>query len=208
VALKSASKNTGLREVAERAPDRSYAGLLQQLADADPARRRWAARDLAAHAAAAQPLVERLLDERDAGVVEAIFTSIETLASPAAVAALVPLLRSDDARLRNGAIEALASMPAATAPHVDRLLADADADVRLFAVNLLADLRHPQVPAWVEQVLRTEPEANVVAAAIEVLTEAGSTALLPALDAAQARFAADPFIGFAADVARSRIGSP
>ncbi|MCU0951789.1 MAG: HEAT repeat domain-containing protein [Burkholderiaceae bacterium] len=208
MALKSASKNGGLREVAEREPDRSYAGLLLQLADTDPARRRWAARDLAAHAAAAQPLVDHLLTERDAGVVEAIVTSLETLASPAAVAALLPLLRSEDARLRNGAIEALAAMPAATAPHIDRLLADADADVRLFAVNLLADLRHARVPAWIEQVLRNESEPNVVAAAIEVMTDAGSEALLPALAAAQARFAADPFIGFAADIARSRIGSP
>lgn len=206
MALKK-QQDPALREVVERQPRRDLGGLLAQLRDPDPQQRRWGARDLVEHPQAATVLAERLQQEADLGVREAIFTTLEKLAGPLTAAALLPLLRSEDAGLRNGAIEALAAMPEATAPQVDVLLADGDADVRLFAVNLLADLRHPQVPAWLEQVLREEQVPNVVAGAIEVLAEVGTSALLPALEGARRRFSEDPFIGFAADIARERMAA-
>jgi HEAT repeat protein len=205
MALKKCLEGTGLREVVARAPSRGCDGLLAQLRDLDPQVRRWGARDLAPHREAAQALASHLLAEPDASVREAAFTSLERMAGPETAQALLPLLRSDDAGLRNGAIEALASMPEATAPHIDALLADTDPDVRLFTVNLLRELPHARVPAWLERVLRQEREANVVAAAIEVLAEVGTPALLPALQAARDRYPADPFIPFAAEVARERM---
>jgi HEAT repeat protein len=206
MALRKPQEKT-LREVVEREPLRDLAGLLAQLRDPDPQQRRWGARDLADHPQAATALADRLQHEPDLGVREAIFTTLEKLAGPVTAVALLPLLRSEDAGLRNGAIEALAAMPEATAPQLDALLADADADVRLFAVNLLADLRHPQVPAWLERVLRDETAPNVVAGAIEVLAEVGTSALLPALEGARQRFSDDPFIGFAADIAGERMAA-
>ena len=94
------------------------------------------------------------------------------------------------------------------APCVDRLLLDPDADVRIFAVNLLGELRHADVPRWLLQVLRHEAHVNVVAAALEVLAEVGSAADVPALRSVRERFEHDPFIQFAADIAISRIESP
>ncbi len=196
---------TQLHPVQPRQLPRDLRGLQQQLSDADPRQRRLAARDLAAFPAAALSLGQALASEHDASVREALFTSLGTLASDSAVQALLPLLRTEDAGLRNGAIEALAAMPQAVAPCVDRLLLDPDADVRIFTVNLLGELRHAEVPTWLLQVLRHETHVNVVAAALEVLAEVGSPAELPALRSVRERFGEDAFIHFAVDLAISRI---
>ncbi len=201
------SASAALHAVQPRHPARDVAGLTAQLADADAAVRRWAARDLAeADTADAAPvLCVQLVRETDASVREALFTSLARLGGEPVVAGVLPLLRSEEPALRNGTIELLAQLPDATVPHVQALLADADADVRIFAVNLLGALPHPQVPQWIAQVLEGETEPNVVGAALEVAAEVGGLDTLPALRALAARFPQDPFIGFAAALAVERI---
>lgn len=194
-----------LRAVVERQAPRDLAGLLAQLAAAEAGHRRWAVRDLRGRPEAPAAFGERLRQETDPSVREALFTALAAQPGPASVEALLPLLRSEDATLRNGAIEALGAMPEAVAPRVDALLHDPDPDVRLFTVNLLGDLRHPEVPAWLDRVLRQEVTVNGVAAALEVLAEVGSPRHLPALALARERFAEDPFIAFAAELAQARI---
>jgi HEAT repeat protein len=206
--LRKHSEHEPLREVAAREFPRDTDGLIAQLRTSDPEQRRWAARDLAAHPRSAAALGERLAGEPDASVREALFTSLAAHASETAAAVLLPLLRSEDAALRNGAIETLAEMPDAVAPRIGALLKDGDADVRIFTVNLLAELRHPNVLAWLVQVLQHDTQVNVVAAAIEALAEAGGPDQVPALRAARARFAGDDFIGFAAEMAAERMQAP
>lgn len=196
-----------LREVVEREHPRDLHGLGAQLRTGDAEARRWAARDLAAFPGAQPLLGAALVAETDASVREALFTSLAALAGEPAVDALLPLLRSEDAQLRNGAIEALAGMPRLVAPRVTRLLQDVDVDVRIFTVNMLGELRHEDVPAWLLQVLQHEADVNVVASAIEVLAEVGEPAHIPALRAARRRFADNDFIGFASDMAIERIES-
>ena len=203
--LRKTSSHDALREVVDREHPRDLPGLMAQLRSGDVEQRRWAARDLASHPQAATALGEQLLRETVPGVREALFTSLAGLASDAAAGALLPLLRSEDAQLRNGAIEALAAMPQAVAPRIGGLLHDTDVDVRIFTVNLLGELRHAQVVAWLLQVLAHDADVNVVAAAVEVLAEVGSPAHADALQAARARFAGDDFIGFAIDMALERV---
>jgi len=203
--LRKTSAQEPLHQVVEREHPRDLPGLLTQLRSGDADQRRWAARDLARRADAAVALGEAVVAERDPTVRDAIFVSLSGIASETAAAALLPLLRSDDPALRNGAIEALTGMPLAVAPRVQALLHDADPDVRIFTVNMLGDLRHEQVVPWLLQVLQQDDAVNVVAAAYEVLAEVGAPDHIPALRAAQARFADDPFIGFAADMAIERI---
>lgn len=194
-----------LREVVERELPRDLSGLLTQLRTGDPQERRWAARDLAVHPQAAAALGEALVGERDARVRDAIFVTLTALASEDAAGALLPLLRSEDAPLRNGAIEALASMPLAVAPRIQSLLHDVDPDVRIFTVNLMGELRHERVRQWLLQVLAQDSSVNVVAAAIEVLAEVGQPEDIPALQTVRVRHADDAFIGFAVDMAAGRI---
>lgn len=202
---KSAGVGAGLGRIEPREYPRDLDGLVAQLHDNDAGVRRWAARDLAEYPQAVPQLASRLLDEGDASVRSVLFSTLARLGSPAVVAALLPLLRSEHAALRNGAIEVLGGLPDEVAPHVDQLLRDGDADVRLFTVNLLGLLPHPAVPRWLAQVLRSEAEPNVVGAAIDVLAEVGGPEAAEPLRVAAGRFEGDPFIAFAAQLALQRI---
>lgn len=206
MALKrSADGNPGLHPVAPRDYPRDEAGLVAQLADADAGVRRWAARDLAAHPGAAANVCARLPLEPDASVRAVLFSCAAALGGAAVVQAMVQLLRSEEPALRNGAIEVLAQLPDAVAPHIDALLRDTDSDVRIFSVNLLSELHHPRVPQWLQQVLERDDAVNVVGAALDVLAEVGGREALPALHAARRRFAGDDYIAFTASLAIDRI---
>lgn len=203
--LKKISENVGLRKIAARDYGRDGQGLLEQLQDPDVSTRRWAARDLVQHPELVAALCERLPLEPEMSVREVMFTTLSQVGGAAVVQGVLPLLRSEDANLRNGAIETLSGLPDAVAGSIDGLLKDSDVDVRIFTLNLLSDLRHPRVVEWLGQALRHDSHVNVVAAALEVAAEVGGDALLPAIQNARSRFAGDPFIGFAADLAQQRI---
>lgn len=179
--------------------------LIAALEDADASARRWAARDLVKCKEAAAALVDRLKREADLAVREVILTTLTRLGDAAAVAGLVDCLRSEDAAMRNEAIEAMKQMPDEVAPIMQVLLADPDPDVRIFAVNILESLCHPDVESWLIEVIDTEPHVNVCATALDLLSEVGSAAAVAALARLKDRFADEPYIQFAADLALGRI---
>jgi HEAT repeat protein len=200
-------KGAEVRNPAEdrRSAPRDFNGLIRELDDANPEARRWAARDLAAHPAAAEALLARLRKEDDESVRDVILTALMRIADPAAITGLVNCLRSEDANLRNEAIEVMKSLPAEVAPIMRGLLTDANPDVRIFAINILESLRHPEVEAWLIEVLEREPMVNVCGTAVDLLSEVGSGAAHDALQRLKARFASEPYIQFAADLALKRI---
>ena len=170
---------------------------------------RWAA----ARAAVGRPdgaalLAAALSQESDARVREAIFTGLARIATAESAAAVVPFLRSDDASLRTGAIDALRAMPQAAGPHLPRLLADPDADVRLLSCELARDLPEDDANRLLCDLLEVETEKNVCAAAVEVLAEIGRPEALPSLTRCATRFDGDPFISFSIKVAIERIVAP
>lgn len=189
----------------ERRGPRDFDGLRAMLDDADPQTRRWAARDLGAMPQASAALVARLEQEEDASVREALLLALTEIGDAIAVAGLSDCLRSDDPALRNAAIDCLKLMPAAVAPLMQGLLADADPDVRIFAVNVLESLRHPDVEAWLCAVIEQDAHVNVCAAALDLLGELGSQQALAPLRLLKQRFADEPYISFAADLAIKRI---
>ncbi|TCT23018.1 HEAT repeat domain-containing protein [Thiobaca trueperi] len=184
---------------------RDCAGLLAQLTDPDPTVRRWAARDLADCPDISPVLVERLHQEADVSVREVIVTTLTGLGDAAAVAGLVECLRSEDAALRNEAIEAMRQLPDAVAPIMRGLLADPDPDVRIFAVNILESFCYPEVEAWLIAVIDHDPHVNVCATAVDLLGEIGTLAARESLLRLKARFANEPYIRFAADLALERL---
>jgi len=184
---------------------RGCADLLVELEDASPTARRWAARDLTACPDAAAPLVDRLRREDDTSVREVILTALIRLDDASALGGLVECLRSEDAALRNEVIEAMKLLPGEVAPIMQSLLTDADPDVRIFAVNILESLRHAEVESWLIQVIESEPQVNVCATALDLLSEVGTVSAVDPLLRLKLRFAAEPFIQFAADLALQRI---
>jgi HEAT repeat protein len=189
----------------ERQNERDCANLVLQLDDASAEARRWAARDLVDCANSSPALVQRLETETNQAVREVIFSTLTRLGDSAAVAGLVGCLRSEDAGLRNEAIEAMKMLPEAVSPIMQGLLNDADSDVRIFAVNILEALRHPDVERWLTEVIERDAHVNVCATAVDLLGEVGSQAALASLRSLKGRFAAEPYIQFAADLAIKRI---
>jgi HEAT repeat protein len=182
------------------------AELIAQLSDADPLIRRWAARDLLPYPETSSALVSHLQSELDRSVREVILTSLTRMGGAVAVAGLVQCLRSEDAHLRNEAIEAMKALPVEVAPIMDALLVDDDADVRIMAVNILESLRHPQVELWLLDVIDNDLVINVCGTAVDLLGEVGSAASLEPLLRLKQRFLDEPYIQFATDLALKRIG--
>jgi HEAT repeat protein len=166
----------------------------------------------AARAAAQMPDGLRLLRhamvvERDPRVREAIFTSLALMGTSESAEAVLPCLRSDDSHLRTAALDALRAMPTAIGLHLPQLLHDADPDVRLLACDLVRQQPAAEVSRLLGEVLVHDSEANVCAAAVEVLADTGSPDLLPLLAQCAARFPDDPFLVFAMEIAGERLGS-
>lgn len=191
----------------ERKQARDCAGLVAELENADPKARRWAARDLTDCSDASAMLVNRLQRENDVSVREVILTALTALGDEIAVAGLVDCLRSEDAGLRNEAIEAMKQLPDEVALIMRALLADTSPDVRIFAVNILESLRHPEVESWLISVIEEDSQLNVCATAVDLLGEVGSAAAQAPLLRLKARYADEPYIQFAADLALQRIAA-
>jgi HEAT repeat protein len=189
----------------ERRLPRDLPGLLAALDDADPLARRWSARDLAQYPEASSALVAHLGSETEPSVTEVILTSLTLIGDEIAVAGLTECLRSENPMLRNSAIEAMKQLPDEVAPWMGRLLEDPDPDVRIFAVDVLESLRHPQVEGWLIRVITQDAHVNVCATAVDLLGEVGSEQAKPALLTLKQRFADEPYIQFAADLALKRI---
>lgn len=179
--------------------------LRADLSCGDPARRRNAVL-LAARLGEAELLADHVGREEDAGLRARIMTILARAADPKTVASLVALLRSEDAGLRNEAIETLQAMGEATAPEIEALLDDEDSDVRIFAMNVALQLKSARVPDLALRVLLTDGNVNVCAAALDILSEVGRPEMADEIRSAADRFPDAPFLAFAVRAALKRIG--
>lgn len=192
-------------DIHERERPRDMAGLIAELEHESPIARRWAARDLAEHEQSSEALIARLKREADPSLRDAILTTLTSQGNTIAVQGLVDCLRSEDAALRNEAIEVMKLLPEEVALIMNSLLTDADSDVRIFAVNILESLCHAQVETWLIDVIEQDAHVNVCATAVDLLGEVGTSASRAALMHLKAKFPDEPYICFAVDLALKRI---
>jgi HEAT repeat protein len=183
------------------------AALAAMLANGSDDERWSAARSAAAAPDGLALLSQAISRESHPRVREAIFTGLARIHTPESAEVVLEYLRSDDSSLRTGALDALRAMPDAVAVHIPGLLQDDDADVRLLACELVRGQPTSVAAALLGPVLAKDTEANVCAAAIEVIAEAGGPELLPLLAHCATRFPDDPFLSFAVQAAGERIGS-
>jgi len=181
------------------APSEPRAGAEPRLAllTGSPEERWTAAREIAETRPDVSLLAEALGLEKDPRVREALFTGLAQISTPESALATLPFLRSDDANLRTGAMDALRAMPGATTPHIETLLADPDADVRLLACDLVRGQSSDDGARMLATLLETDPDANVCAAAVDVLAEIGDPSTIPSLARCADRFRSDVFLTFA-----------
>jgi HEAT repeat protein len=186
---------------------RDDAEIRKSLTNADPDERWRAARDAVDLDGGDTALAAALCSEKDSRVREAIFTSLARIGTPAAVAAVISRLRSDDANSRSGALDALRIMAPQMHDLLPRLLADKDIDIRILSCELARSLDSAEATQLMCRVLDEDPEANVCAAAVEVLAEVGSPDALPSLGRCALRFANSPFLAFAINMVVDRLAS-
>jgi two-component system chemotaxis response regulator CheB len=187
---------------------------LERLSSGDAEARWSAARTLGAGASAQEiaALGAALARETDPRQREAILTALARADVAEAVDAVLPDLRSDDSGRRAGALDALRAMPRAVGARIADLVRDGDADVRILACELLRQVPVPQAESLICERLDVETNANVVAAALEVLAEIPTTGALPVLARCAERFSDQAFLVFSievtADLIRSRAPPP
>jgi HEAT repeat protein len=151
-------------------------------------------------------LAARLPCEPSRVVQEAIVSALISIGTDEVVERCAGLLRSDDAYVRNAAVEILQVLEERSLKVVQRLLEDADPDTRLLAVNVLGELRCREAVEWLRRMVAKDSEVNVVAAAVECLGEMGLREEdRKTIQAAVERFQ-DPYLAFAAEVALKKMG--
>jgi HEAT repeat protein len=179
--------------------------VLTGLGSANPEDRWAAARAAAELPDSAAALAAALPHESDFRIREAMFTSLARIGTRDSVAGMLPLLRSNDAALRSGALDALGSSLIATHELLPQLLSDPDVDVRILSCELARNLSSEEASRILCALLAGEAEVNVCAAAVEVLAEVGNQTALPALAQCARRFPQIPFLTFAIKLATDRI---
>jgi hypothetical protein len=169
---------------------------------------RWAAARAAADFPAAIPaLADALAREKSPTVRQALFSALARIATPQSVEMALPFLRSDDALIRTEASDALLAMKEVAWPFVPALLKDQDASVRIQACVLVRDMPSQVAASLCCELLDSEPDPNVCAAAAETLAEIGESSALPALMRCADRFHATPFLEFSIRIAIERVRS-
>ena len=198
-------KSVPMARRGKTAPAPEIDQILAALEGADAGGRRQAARQIADCPDAAKALMSRLKREEDAAVRDVILNTLVRLKDTSIVAGLAECLRSEDAALRNETIEAFKQLGHEVDPILESMLADPDPDVRIFVVNILESQRHSEAENWLIKVIEDDSHVNVCATAVDLLCEVGTEASSDALLRLKVRFASEPYIQFAADMALKRI---
>jgi len=186
-------------------PALDSASILDALANGSDDERWAAARALPEVPGGARALGDALSRERNLRVREAIFTSLARIGTAESIELVLPFLRSDDAHLRTGALDALRAMKGGVEPYMPQLLHDDDADVRLLACELARNLPSEAAAGLLCALLGSELEPNVCASAVEVLAEVGGPEALPVLARCADRFRGMPFLEFSIKITAERI---
>ncbi len=177
--------------------------VLSRLASDDPDEVRSAAFDAGDMEleSAVEPLV-RHIQSQNLGIQEAAENALRRIRGSAAVVAVAPLLRSEDAAVRNSAMDILREIGSDDVKVLASLLHDTDPDIRIFSADILGTSSSPLAVAMLCDALATDPEVNVRYQVCVSLGELGSVEAAPALSEA---LKDEEWVQFAAVEALSKI---
>lgn len=159
----------------------------------DDIRKRLLSREVSQREAAARALgsipnhdsiqcLATLLTDESFEVLLAASRSLVAIGGPETVDALIPLLGSDDARLRNLVVDIIGRIGPVAVPRMTEALYDADKEMRKFAVDSLKGIKTPETEDPLIKALSDE-DVNVAAAAAEALGAVGTQRSVPHLAA-------------------------
>lgn len=179
--------------------------IRENLGSADPSLRRSACETIeeTRDNAFVPELVARLKDE-DHGVKEAALNALAAIGGPGVAQAIAPLLKSDDASLRNIGKEILELIGRDAVDTLSALLEDGDDDVVKYAVDILAKMKDERAVGMLTGLIkhRNPNVRSSVAVCLGMISSACSVpVLLQALDDTEewVRFSAVEGLGLSGD---------
>lgn len=132
----------------------------------------------------AVPALVKLLESRNLGVQEAAEYALRQIRGPEVVNALIPLLRSDEAPLRNMSMDILREIGKDSIAPLKSLLVDDDPDIRIFISDILGSTEDISAMEGLCEALLRDPEVNVRYQAAMSLGNLGFPAAATALNQA------------------------
>ena len=136
--------------------------ILSLLAASDPESIREGAQMAgASRLAEAIPDLVKHIASPNIGVQEAVDRALRKIGGPEVVHAVIPMLRSDDAPVRNLSMDLLRALGNSDLEALFQLLHDADADVRIFASDILGSVGTVLAVPPLCRALLHDPEVNV-----------------------------------------------
>ena len=115
------------------------------------------------------------------------------------------MLKSDNAYLRNAVISFLQDYGQDAKPFIEKLMQDPDRDIRIFAINILGDVRFEDSVMMLRHFIVQERDVNALMTAIDYLGEIGSQEDIELLEAIKKDFAGDEYVAFGVNMAIDRI---
>lgn len=115
------------------------------------------------------------------------------------------MLKSDNAYLRNMAIKFLQEFGVEAKPFLEKLMNNEDKDIRIFAINILEDVRYDDSIEMLRYFMLKEKDINAMMTAVDYLGEIGSEQDIALLEAVKKEYKDEPYVQFAIDTAIERI---
>ena len=114
-------------------------------------------------------------------------------------------LQSTNVYLRNMAIKYLQESNEEAAFFIEKLLKSDDKDIRIFALNILGDVKYDKSVDMLRYFLALEGDINVMMTAVDYLGEVGSAKDIALLEALKLEHKDNQYVVFGVDIAIDRI---
>ena len=117
---------------------------------------------------------------------------------------LLDMLKSENAYLRNATIVFLQQHGKEAKDFIYSLMKSKDKDIRIFAINILGDVKFEDSIDMLREFIKNETDINALMTAIDYMGEIGEISDIPLLEEIKNKFN-DAYVSFGIDLAIDRI---
>jgi len=118
---------------------------------------------------------------------------------------ILNILKSSNAYLRNKAITFLQDYGESAKAFIQKLLDCDDRDLKIFAVNILGDVKYEDSRDMLINLIKKEKDVNVLMTAIDYLGEIGELEDVELLETLTDKFSDEPYVAFGIKLAVEKI---
>ncbi len=118
---------------------------------------------------------------------------------------MLDMLKSENAYLRNAIIVFLQGYGEEVRKFIEKLIDDEDRDIRIFAANILGDLRFEDSVNLLRYLIMKENDINVLMTAVDYLGEVGTKDDIAILESIKESYKDEPFVAFGVDAAIKKL---